>query len=102
MYLDDEVDGVVTDMVVLLISLIIGALLDRFKLTIGQSSSMIDRTSRGVFKCSTTSSSRSIHVEETHRSRNTYNILRMNVLVVAVVADFVSNSRQIFYVYLTG
>jgi hypothetical protein len=90
MYLDDEVDGVVTDIVVLLISLIIGALLDRFKLTIGQSSSMIDGTGRGVFKCSTTSSSRSIHVEETHRrSRNTYNILRTNVLVVAVVADFV-------------
>lgn len=39
-YLGEEVEGEVID-IVALISLIIGALLDRFKLTIGQSTSMI-------------------------------------------------------------
>lgn len=49
-YLDDDVDGVVTDMVAL-ISLIIGALLDRFRLTIGQSMSMIVGAAHGGPKC---------------------------------------------------
>ncbi|KYN28586.1 hypothetical protein ALC57_01978, partial [Trachymyrmex cornetzi] len=49
-YLDDDVEGVVTDMVAL-ISLIIGALLDRFRLTIGQSTSMIVGVTRGSPRC---------------------------------------------------
>lgn len=49
-YLDDDVDGVVMDMVAL-ISLIIGALLDRFRLTIGQSTSMIVGAARGGPRC---------------------------------------------------
>lgn len=66
-YLDDDVDGVVTDMVTLLISLIIGALLDRFKLTIGQSTSMIDGVARDGPTCPRTSSSSGVHVKEAHR-----------------------------------
>ena len=49
-YLEDDVDGVVTDMVAL-ISLIIGALLDRFRLMIGQSTSMIVGMTHGSPKC---------------------------------------------------
>lgn len=65
-YLDDDVDGVVTDMVALLISLIIGALLDRFRLTIGQSTSMIDGAARGSPKCFETTWC-NVHVVEAHR-----------------------------------
>lgn len=65
-YLDDDVDGVVTDMVALLISLIIGALLDRFRLTIGQSTSMIDGAARGSPKRFETTWC-SVHVVEAHR-----------------------------------
>lgn len=90
MYLDDDVDGVVTDMVTLLISLIIGALLDRFKLTIGQSTSMIDGMARDGPTCPRTSSRNGVHVKEAHRRWRlcgTCDVPRAtdNVVFVAVV-----------------
>lgn len=52
-------------MVALLISLIIGALLDRFRLTIGQSTSMIDGAARPKKRFETTWCN--VHVVEAHR-----------------------------------
>jgi len=65
---------------VALISLIIGALLDRFRLTIGQSTSMIDGAARGSPKCIETTWG-SVHVVEAHR-RDLVNIPRVSDNVV--------------------
>lgn len=79
---------------VALISLIIGALLDRFRLTIGQSTSMIDGAARGSPKCIETTWG-SVHVMEAHR-RDPVNIPRVPDNVVFVVDFLYWDCREDF------